>query len=147
MTNFTSGRATSLARPASVTLRITSSKSLYAAGASSFGYLRQLMRMSRSSKDGLIDAWSSVRVVDGADQHKARRQQHQYKRDAYDNDDDSQHEPLSERDDQAAAAGRRLFAASRARRGSSNDADRFRKYLARFGLDWRTLKSSPSGGA
>jgi transcriptional regulatory protein RtcR len=33
-------------------------------------------------------------------------------------------------------AGRTLFHASRARRSSSNDADRLRKYLARFGLDW-----------
>jgi len=33
-------------------------------------------------------------------------------------------------------AGRALFAASRARRSSSNDADRLRKYLARFGLEW-----------
>ncbi|WP_337846575.1 RNA repair transcriptional activator RtcR [Sphingomonas sp.] len=33
-------------------------------------------------------------------------------------------------------AGRTLFAASRARRSSANDADRLRKYLARFGLDW-----------
>ena len=36
-------------------------------------------------------------------------------------------------------AGRALFAASRARRSSSNDADRLRKYLARFGLDWGRL--------
>ncbi len=33
-------------------------------------------------------------------------------------------------------AGRALFAASRTRRTSSNDADRLRKYLARFGLGW-----------
>lgn len=33
-------------------------------------------------------------------------------------------------------AGRTLFAASRAKRTSANDADRLRKYLARFGLDW-----------
>lgn len=33
-------------------------------------------------------------------------------------------------------AGRALFAASRARRTSSNDADRLRKYLTRFGLEW-----------
>jgi len=33
-------------------------------------------------------------------------------------------------------AGRRLFAASRNQRSSTNDADRLRKYLARFGLDW-----------
>ncbi len=45
------------------------------------------------------------------------------------------------------AAGRRLFAASRARRGSPNDADRLRKYLARFGLDWRTLKPGAPRGA
>jgi len=33
-------------------------------------------------------------------------------------------------------AGRLLFATSRQRRASTNDADRLRKYLARFGLDW-----------
>jgi transcriptional regulatory protein RtcR len=33
-------------------------------------------------------------------------------------------------------AGRTLFAASRSRRASSNDADRLRKYLARFELSW-----------
>jgi transcriptional regulatory protein RtcR len=33
-------------------------------------------------------------------------------------------------------AGRRLFAASRTRRASTNDADRLRKYLVRFGLEW-----------
>lgn len=37
------------------------------------------------------------------------------------------------------AAGRTLFAASRARKASANDADRLRKYLARFGLDWRAV--------
>jgi transcriptional regulatory protein RtcR len=36
-------------------------------------------------------------------------------------------------------AGRILFAASRTQRASSNDADRLRKYLARFDIDWRTL--------
>jgi transcriptional regulatory protein RtcR len=34
------------------------------------------------------------------------------------------------------AAGRLLFSASREERRSTNDADRLRKYLARFGLDW-----------
>lgn len=34
------------------------------------------------------------------------------------------------------AAGRALFAVSRGKRASVNDADRLRKYLARFGLDW-----------
>lgn len=38
-------------------------------------------------------------------------------------------------------AGRTLFNASRARRSSSNDADRLRKYLARFGLDWGAVKT------
>ena len=33
-------------------------------------------------------------------------------------------------------AGRRLFDASRTRKTSTNDADRLRKYLARFGIDW-----------
>lgn len=34
------------------------------------------------------------------------------------------------------AAGRDLFAVSRGERKSTNDADRLRKYLARFGLTW-----------
>jgi transcriptional regulatory protein RtcR len=38
------------------------------------------------------------------------------------------------------AAGRRLFAASRARRTAPNDADRLRKYLARFRLSWEMLR-------
>lgn len=37
-------------------------------------------------------------------------------------------------------AGRELFAASRARKKSSNDADRLRKYLARFGLEFSQLQ-------
>ncbi len=41
------------------------------------------------------------------------------------------------------AAGRRLFAASRARRKATNDADRLRKYLARFGLDWDAVQAEP----
>ena len=37
-------------------------------------------------------------------------------------------------------AGRALFAASRGRRASTNDADRLRKYLARFGLSWQVIQ-------
>lgn len=36
-------------------------------------------------------------------------------------------------------AGRRLFAASRAAKSSTNDADRLKKYLTRFGLSWTML--------
>jgi transcriptional regulatory protein RtcR len=36
-------------------------------------------------------------------------------------------------------AGRSLFAASRTRRRSAKDADRLRKYLGRFGLDWSVI--------
>ena len=45
------------------------------------------------------------------------------------------------------AAGRALFAASRQRRKSTNDADRLRKYLARFGLDWGEVSRDPSSAA
>jgi transcriptional regulatory protein RtcR len=38
-------------------------------------------------------------------------------------------------------AGRALFAASRRRKTSANDADRLRKYLARFGLDWERVRA------
>jgi transcriptional regulatory protein RtcR len=37
-------------------------------------------------------------------------------------------------------AGRALFHTSRDRKKTVNDADRLRKYLARFGLDWRDLR-------
>ena len=36
-------------------------------------------------------------------------------------------------------AGRQLFAVSRQGKSQPNDADRLRKYLARFGLDWKSL--------
>jgi len=37
------------------------------------------------------------------------------------------------------AAGRELFAMSRQAKASPNDADRLRKYLARFGLAWHDI--------
>ena len=37
-------------------------------------------------------------------------------------------------------AGRELFAASRAKKKAPNDADRLRKYLARFGLAWGDIR-------
>lgn len=39
-------------------------------------------------------------------------------------------------------AGRRLFAVSRTTRSSTNDADRLRKYLSRFGLSWQDVERS-----
>jgi transcriptional regulatory protein RtcR len=36
-------------------------------------------------------------------------------------------------------AGRQLFSSSRGRRTSTNDADRIRKYLNRFGLEWAAI--------
>ena len=38
-------------------------------------------------------------------------------------------------------AGRRLFSVSRQEKKQANDADRLRKYLARFGLDWARVSS------
>jgi transcriptional regulatory protein RtcR len=42
-------------------------------------------------------------------------------------------------------AGRTLFAVSRAQRSSTNDADRLRKYLARFDLDWERVRGASRG--
>jgi len=39
-------------------------------------------------------------------------------------------------------AGRSLFSASRERKSSPNDADRLRKYLTRFSLDWNAVTLS-----
>jgi transcriptional regulatory protein RtcR len=43
-------------------------------------------------------------------------------------------------------AGRQLFVASRRQRSSTNDADRLRKYLAKFGLDWAGVTAIARGG-
>lgn len=40
------------------------------------------------------------------------------------------------------AAGRALFAASRAKKASPNDTDRVRKYLARFGLEFKDISAA-----
>jgi len=40
-----------------------------------------------------------------------------------------------------AEAGKKLFAVSRTRKANPNDSDRMRKYLARFGVDWKMLKA------
>jgi transcriptional regulatory protein RtcR len=37
-------------------------------------------------------------------------------------------------------AGRALFTRSREKKKTANDADRLRKYLGRFGLDWREIR-------
>lgn len=42
-------------------------------------------------------------------------------------------------------AGRKLFAVSRNQRSSANDADRLRKYLAKFGLEWASLTKVAQG--
>jgi transcriptional regulatory protein RtcR len=42
--------------------------------------------------------------------------------------------------DTLSEAGRKLFAATREHRKVRNDADRLRKYLARFGLDWQACR-------
>lgn len=39
-------------------------------------------------------------------------------------------------------AGRKLYAMSRQTRNSTNDADRLRKYLTRFGLSWSSITSA-----
>lgn len=39
-------------------------------------------------------------------------------------------------------AGRELFAVSRLKKANPNDADRLRKYLARFGLSWENVRSA-----
>ena len=44
-------------------------------------------------------------------------------------------------------AGRRLFSVSRTKRAATNDADRLRKYLVRFGLDWKTIKAESQSPA
>jgi transcriptional regulatory protein RtcR len=49
---------------------------------------------------------------------------------------------VCERSRSLSDAGRTLFACSRALKATSNDADRLRKYLARFGLDWKRVHAS-----
>lgn len=44
--------------------------------------------------------------------------------------------------DSLSEAGRRLFAVSRKDKKDPNDADRLRKYLARFGVNWNAIKAT-----
>ncbi len=46
-----------------------------------------------------------------------------------------------------AAAGRKLFAVSRAAKKNPNDSDRLRKYLAKFGLSWQQIESAMTSGS
>jgi len=39
-----------------------------------------------------------------------------------------------------AEAGKKLFSVSRTKKANPNDSDRVRKYLTRFGVDWRELR-------
>lgn len=43
-------------------------------------------------------------------------------------------------------AGRLLFSAARQQKRTANDADRLRKYLARFGLDWKSVREDSELG-
>ncbi|MEO0600469.1 MAG: sigma 54-dependent transcriptional regulator, partial [Myxococcota bacterium] len=54
---------------------------------------------------------------------------------------------VCERSRTASEAGRVLFAVSRTKRKQTNDADRLRKYLRRFGLDWSTVIERLEPGA
>jgi transcriptional regulatory protein RtcR len=49
---------------------------------------------------------------------------------------------IASRSKSLSEAGRMLFSASRKKRASVNDADRLRKYLAKFGLEWSALQGS-----
>lgn len=44
-------------------------------------------------------------------------------------------------------AGRQVFVISRMKKGTTNDADRLRKYLARFGLDWSRIQAIESAAS
>ncbi|MFJ4142825.1 RNA repair transcriptional activator RtcR [Pseudomonas sp. NPDC089734] len=45
--------------------------------------------------------------------------------------------------DSLSDAGRKLFGVSRLSKANPNDADRLRKYLARFGIDWKMMTEKP----
>jgi transcriptional regulatory protein RtcR len=44
-------------------------------------------------------------------------------------------------------AGRALYSASRDRKTTTNDADRLRKYLTRFGIEWSQIQTNASSPA
>jgi len=52
---------------------------------------------------------------------------------------------VSQRAHSLSEAGRILFGASRTRKKSTNDADRLRKYLARFGIEWSQIQEILGG--
>jgi transcriptional regulatory protein RtcR len=48
---------------------------------------------------------------------------------------------VCQRSSSLSEAGRELFAVSRLKKANPNDADRLRKYLARFGLSWESIRA------
>lgn len=79
----------------------------------------------QKESDGLLTQFLSVKALDNIDQFDQVQLAHviQVCRDS---------RSMSE-------AGRQLFDASRTRKTSTNDADRLRKYLNRFGIDWNQI--------
>ncbi|XYQ96785.1 RNA repair transcriptional activator RtcR [Pseudomonas syringae] len=48
--------------------------------------------------------------------------------------------------DNLSSAGRQLFGVSRLSKANPNDADRLRKYLGRFGIEWKQIRESARSG-
>jgi len=48
--------------------------------------------------------------------------------------------------DSLSSAGRQLFAVSRVSKANPNDADRLRKYLGRFGIEWKQIREAARSG-
>ena len=127
------------------------------AGAAWSGNFRDLSasitRMATLSPDGRIDRrtvdaeitrleklWSGgsmTSLADGLSQVMSPDQIHEL--DPFDRAQLTEVIAACSRNPSLSAAGRELFAASRLRRKSTNDADRLRKYLARFDLSWEDV--------
>ncbi|NLS28484.1 Anaerobic nitric oxide reductase transcription regulator NorR [Sphingomonas sp. S2M10] len=85
------------------------------------GRLKRLWSGQRDEGDGLADLLDPTRLAE---------------LDSFDRVQLAAVVQICRRSRSLSEAGRTLFAASLARRTSANDADRLRKYLARFELDW-----------
>lgn len=108
-----------------------------------------ITRMATLSPTGRIDTslveaeiarlkslWDDKRVGDADGLERVLSQEALVELDPFDRAQLAKVVDICRRSPTLSAAGRELFAASRQRRKSTNDADRLRKYLARFSLNW-----------
>lgn len=98
------------------------------------------VRDVRAEQHRLLDNWRPMKIAEDSALQRHLSQHDIDNLDLFDQKQLAAVVSVCETADSLADAGRQLFAVSRLQRSSQNDSDRLRKYLAKFGLEWKQLK-------